>query len=229
MTSIFDALAVIGLRAEHQMSLHPLAHSILDEAIKQIMAIDQTVVNWEKYQKKSKAMYDSLYGEVTGKIMMKATFVDNTHGRLDHNEKYHNRIFKGNFERLIYRIKNLILAKDREEAYFNIQDVHFTARKAYPDILEALKQLLKSGRIPQPEDRMMNKATKKWLGEYTPWENPFEKIEKEKQKPELIDLSEEKLELARDRAKSQKWGDTADQYEKDVLKRKRQKLRKKGR
>ena len=40
---------------------------------------------------------------------------------------------------------------------------------------------------------------------------------------------DKKYELAKVRAKSQKWGDIADKYERDELQFKRQKLRKKGR
>lgn len=40
---------------------------------------------------------------------------------------------------------------------------------------------------------------------------------------------ERKYEEAKIRAKSQKWGDVADKYERDVLSWKRTKLRKKGR
>jgi hypothetical protein len=175
MTSIFDALAVIGLRAEHQMTLHPLAHAMFDEAIKQILALDQDILNLERYETKAKPMYYKLYGEFNGKLKLKTGFIENVHLSIDHTEKFHNRIFKGNFEGLIYKVKRLILAKDRKSCDFSIRDFHWTLRKAYPDILEEIKQLLKSGRIPQPD--YIDKPTAKWLGEFKPWVNPFEKKE----------------------------------------------------
>lgn len=45
----------------------------------------------------------------------------------------------------------------------------------------------------------------------------------------LISVAEEKLERALRRARSQKWGDKADKYEKNCLRRKRIKMRKDGR
>ena len=46
---------------------------------------------------------------------------------------------------------------------------------------------------------------------------------------QIKEKAEQKLEEAKVRARSQKWGDVADKYERDLLQWKRTKLRKKGR
>lgn len=166
MTAVFDSLAVLGFRAKDQWTLIPLVDIIYDEAIKQIDALDQDVCKWNKYQEETKKMYMKLYADM-GEFEMKMGFISHAHSYLDHSKKWHCKCFHYSFEFLIHKIKRLLLAKKRGEAWFNIKDIHWKHKKRYAEIIEQVRLILKSGRIPQPS--RMNEGTKKWLGEYNPW------------------------------------------------------------
>jgi len=183
MTSIFDSLAVLGFRAKDQYTLIPLVDAVFDEAIKTIDALPQNIAKWERYKKINEKLYLKLYGDM-GEFEMKMGFIHHAHIWLDHTDKWHCRIFKNakGFEFMVYRVKNLLLAKKSSEAYFSIRDIHWRYKKQYATILEKLKEVLKFGRIPQP--KYMNEATKKWLGEYKPWIPLEERIEEMKKDAE---------------------------------------------
>lgn len=161
MTAIFDSLAVLGFRAKDQYTLISLVDAIFDEAIKAIDALPQDIAKWEKYKTIHEKLYLKLYGDM-GEFEMKMGFITHAHTWLDHTDRWHGKCFKGGFEFLIHRIKRLLLAKKCSEAYFSIRDVHWKHRERYSVILEKLKEIILSGRIPIPN--RLDKPTMKWLG-----------------------------------------------------------------